>query len=182
MTDIVDQLEDRLTRLISEVRDLRGTKNRLEEENDTLRITVADHEKITTELDETRRRIADLENANGEIEQLRAAADDLETLRNDREATAEALAAAQEELRAATTELQAASARIEELEELATAPGSSNGTADAALKSENEELKTRIEAADERDGRMRERLTRMIDRIQAAEVALEQLELVNGHA
>ena len=102
MVELVQKLEERVTRLIQELESNRVAKTQLEAENYGLRVTVADHDQIKSELEEAQGLITLYEEERQEVEELRGAAAELGTVKN--------------ELQAVRAELDGANARVAELQ------------------------------------------------------------------
>lgn len=166
--ELVEKLEARIGRMIEEVSQLREQKARLDSENDSLKITLADYEQTKSELESARERLSEVDSVSSELDDLRSAASERDELRGE-------VAAIRAEHDAVVAERDEMKGQIDELlagadEEIAT------------LRRERNDFETRLRSAIDREGQMKERLVRLIDRIETVEEHLNQMELVHENA
>lgn len=165
MIEIIDQLEARVGKLIEELETLRVTKIQLETENDGLKITLADYEQVRAEVEALRARAPEAQIEPGsEVDQLWT---ELQALSDERDALKAALA----EGGAGPVELAEERRRRHEAEKQLD-----------SLRAEKQAMERRLRDAERRDAQMRERLTRMIERIESTETYLAQVELIHENA
>ncbi|MDK2970747.1 MAG: hypothetical protein PWP23_502 [Candidatus Sumerlaeota bacterium] len=199
MVEVVSLLEERVVRLIQEVEALRTAKNQLETENDGLKITVADYDQTKADLETLTARAAELEIAAASAGQLETVKTELEAARariaqleewhdgacRSRDEAQSELDVARELLAFADTEKAEIAAgreemrvRIEELEARVNANAEMEKELES-LRGAKAEMEEQLAAARQRDEETRERLNGLIERIENAEQALLQVEMVH---
>lgn len=144
MLEVVEFLETRVLKLIEELENVRGARNLLEVENDRLKVTLADHDKLAGELNEARQQLIDFPG-------VREQADRVPTLVTERDGfsaalneTRAVLEGVQQSLASAEQYSREATTRANELEaQLATAQTEIERLASNSLALETQVLDAR---------------------------------------